>query len=235
MSIDRHKVFGQTPQAAERLAPGFFSAEEERLHLARYSWASQWVRRKLALDVACGTGYGSKILLGTGARRVVAVDLNEPALAFAAQTYPGPTYVQADALKLPLKMGSFDMVVSLETIEHLADPVRFLQGVRALLRENGLLVLSTPNASRTGGSNPYHLHEMTLSELLEYLERTSFHVIGLWGQHWSPRQRNWPWQKKWVSWVAYQIEQRHWVWRAPASFGFEPLYWCILARATQEV
>lgn len=227
-------VFGETARAVERIAPGFFPAGFEQEHLARYAWAARWVRGKSVLDVACGTGYGSAVLLRAGARLAVAVELSAPALAFAAGTYAGPKYVRADAQKIPLKNASFDVVVSLETIEHLADPIGFLRGARALLREGGLLVLSMPNKSQTDGSNPYHLHEMTLPELLECLERTSFGGTRLWGQHWRPPRQSRFWRMKGLGRLAYEIERSPRVWTVPRSLGFEPLYWCIVCHAKTE-
>ena len=234
MCVDRSLVFGETARAVERIAPGFFPAKIEEEHLARYAWAAQWVRGKSVLDVACGTGYGSAMLLRAGASVAVAVELSAPALAFAARTYAVPKYVRADARKIPLKNASLDVVVSLETIEHLADPIGFLRGVRALLREGGLLVLSTPNRSQTDGSNPYHLHEMILPELLESLERASFGVTGLWGQHWRPPRQSRFWRMKGLGRLAYEIERRPRVWRIPGSLGFEPLYWCIVCHAKRD-
>lgn len=235
MPVDRSLVFGETAQAVERIAPGFFPAQFEEEHLARYTWAAQWVRGKSVLDVACGTGYGSAMLLRAGASLAVAVELSAPALAFAARTYAGPKYICADARKIPLKDASFDAVVSLETIEHLADPVGFLRSVRALLREGGVLVLSMPNRSQTDGSNPYHLHEMTLPELLEALERASFGVTGLWGQHWRPPRQKRFWRMKGLGRLAYEIERHPRVWKIPASLGFEPLYWCIVSHAEEGI
>src|SRR5437764_725108 len=102
--IDRGSIFGEVPGGdAERIAPGFFDVPEIQEHKARYQFAARWVRNKSVLDIACGTGYGSSLLLQAGAREVVAIDRNHAALAFARQHYPGPTYIQADALDLPLK------------------------------------------------------------------------------------------------------------------------------------
>ena len=45
----------------------------------------------------------------------------------------------------PFEPESFDAAVMFETIEHLQDPIGVLRRVRALLRQRGLLVMSTPN------------------------------------------------------------------------------------------
>ncbi|MGN6279785.1 MAG: methyltransferase domain-containing protein, partial [Sphingomonas sp.] len=39
----------------------------------------------------------------------------------------------------------FDLVTSLEVVEHVADPAAFIRGLAAALAEDGLLILSTPN------------------------------------------------------------------------------------------
>jgi SAM-dependent methyltransferase len=229
--IDRCSIFGEIPGGdAERIAPGFFESPEIQEHKARYEFAARWVRNKSVLDVACGTGYGSHLLLDAGAREVVAIDRNAAALAFAAEHYPGPTYIQADALHLPLKPAAFDVIVSLETIEHLSDPLQFLKCLRRLLKWNGRLVLSTPEISRTQGTNPYHVHEMRLSELFSALNHGGLHLIGLSGQYWhTPEWLEFMWWR-WLGQLADDLEESSSVRQAPILLGFNALYWCVVAR-----
>jgi 2-polyprenyl-6-hydroxyphenyl methylase/3-demethylubiquinone-9 3-methyltransferase len=72
-------------------------------------------------------------------------------------------YRAADVQELD---GQFDLVTSLEVIEHVADPGAFLQALARRLAPGGLLVLSTPNA--TGWSK---LMMITLGEGLGQIPR----------------------------------------------------------------
>jgi 2-polyprenyl-6-hydroxyphenyl methylase/3-demethylubiquinone-9 3-methyltransferase len=62
--------------------------------------------------------------------------------------------------------GRFDLVTSLEVIEHVADPSAFLKSLAARLARGGLLILSTPNA--TGWSK---LMMITLGEGLGHIPK----------------------------------------------------------------
>jgi SAM-dependent methyltransferase len=140
------------------------------VHVARYRFARPHVEGKRVLDVACGTGYALD-LLAESARRVVAVDIDAGAVASARREAHGRVVVAvADACRLPFAAGAFDVVTSFETLEHLDRRAEFLTEVRRVLRPDGLLVLSTPNASYTRPvdgrpRNPFHVHEYTPGEL----------------------------------------------------------------------
>ena len=55
----------------------------EEDHLARYDFACKFVNRKKVLDIACGMGYGSKMLSKAGALCVDGVDISEEAIEYA--------------------------------------------------------------------------------------------------------------------------------------------------------
>ena len=97
-------------------------------------------------ELACGTAYFSAWLARAGAN-VVAVDLSGEQLATARrlQQELGPVFplVQADAERVSLAGGCFDLVVSEHGVAAWCDPERWLPDAARLLRPGGRLVFLT--------------------------------------------------------------------------------------------
>ena len=70
---------------------------------------------RLVLDLGAGVGVAGRAALAAGARRVVAVDLSEGMLRRGVGGRP----VAADAVALPFRPGSFDLVVAAFCLNHL--------------------------------------------------------------------------------------------------------------------
>ena len=77
----------------------------------------------------------------------VGIDLAEKMLKVARRKYPTRHFVQTTLYALPFADASFDRVLSLETLEHVPEPLRFLSELRRVLRPGGRLVMSTPPAT----------------------------------------------------------------------------------------
>lgn len=93
------------------------------------------------LDIPCGAGAFSQRMLDAG-REVHAADIEN-----ILQT-EGVGFVQADMNgPLPWGDGFFDLVVSIDGIEHLENPFHFVRECRRILRPGGALIVSTPNIS----------------------------------------------------------------------------------------
>ena len=114
---------------------------------------------KSALDVGCGAGLLAEPLARLGAE-VTAVDASEELIA-AARAHAEASGLAIDyrATAVEDLSGSFDLVTSLEVVEHVADPRPFIKALAARLAPGGLLILSTPN--RTAWSR---LLTITLAE-----------------------------------------------------------------------
>ncbi len=114
---------------------------------------------KTALDVGCGAGLLAEPLARLGAE-VTAIDASEELIA-AATAHAEARSLEIDYRPIAVEGlgGSFDLVTSLEVVEHVADPRAFVRSLAARLAPGGLLVMSTPN--RTAWSR---LLTITLAE-----------------------------------------------------------------------
>lgn len=115
-------------------------------HASIYSFFSGFVAGKRVLDAACGTGYGSATMAVAGAVSVVGVDLDPRSLRYARRHFGRPNlqFRLADCERLEFPPGSFDLIVSSNTLEHLHHPELFLVGAHHLLSAGGGLVVAVP-------------------------------------------------------------------------------------------
>jgi 2-polyprenyl-3-methyl-5-hydroxy-6-metoxy-1,4-benzoquinol methylase len=101
------------------------------------------LRGKLLLDLGCGTGWFSRRARARGAD-VVSVDLGSGLLKqVLAKARVRP--VAGNALALPFRDASFDVVVSSEMIEHTTDPAQAVREMARVLKPGGPLALTCPN------------------------------------------------------------------------------------------
>ena len=112
---------------AERDRPGW-GQEVEALGLALAA-----LPPARTLDVACGTGFLTRLLPG----ELVGLDQSEAMLEEARRQAPDATYVQGDALSLPFEDGAFERVFTAHFYGHLedGDRERFVAEARRLAPE----------------------------------------------------------------------------------------------------
>lgn len=146
------------------------------LHFGRYKTAASYVMGKKVLDIACGSGYGSRILRLAGANSVVAVDVSPQTIEYAKKNYQENDleFICADAEQFEWTE-RFDIVTSFETIEHLHNPEKFLKRIHNLLIPDGVFLLSVP-LGETRHMDPYHLHAFSQEEIFALLKKTGFSV-----------------------------------------------------------
>ena len=167
-------------------------------HLGRYLFAADCARRYMAgrvLDVACANGYGC-FEMASAVKTAYGIDYNEELIGNArhqaSQTGTDNVHFFCDDLnriKLADIIGkTIDMVTCFDTLEHLADPVAFVQNIADVLRFHGFLLLSVPKkelepVNRHGKpKNKYHLHRFTETEINELLKENGFEIIRRLGQ-----------------------------------------------------
>ena len=174
----------------ERIIPGAIAVPLFNEHEDRYRFAAAYVKGKSVVDVACGVGIGSQVLLDAGALRVTGIDIDHAALEYARAEYKACNFIACDAQRLLLDEESVDVIVSFETIEHIPDPLGFLKECRRVLKPGGTFICSTPNHAvcHWWGMNPFHNREFFPEEFLDivasffggletYSQRTVFYPV----------------------------------------------------------
>lgn len=129
---------------------GWASQEQLAMIASRYRLAADLSSGKDVLEVACGAGRGLSTL-GRRARRVVAGDLMESLLAGAQRHYHGQyPLVRFDAMHLPFREHSFDVVVLFEALYYIPQASQFVREAKRVLRPGGTLIISSVNCDWSG-------------------------------------------------------------------------------------
>jgi len=137
------------------------------------------------LDVGCGGGLFLRMLAERG-RRVIGLDFSLPAAAAAWRVHGVPV-VCGILSRAPLPPASCAAVTMFHVLEHLYDPVSYLEAAHELLAPNGRLIVQVPNAacwqflllgeSWSGADVPRHLFDFRTSDLKILLDRCGFDVV----------------------------------------------------------
>lgn len=133
-------------------------------HLHRYVSACELTDGKYVLDIACGEGYGTKLLANT-ARYVTGIDIDEKTIIQAQKKYSTSNiqFKVGDITNIPEKDKTFELIVCFETIEHIDNYEKALMELKRVLKHNGILLISTPNKKTYSDNpnyiNPYHKQE----------------------------------------------------------------------------
>ncbi|WP_238651032.1 glycosyltransferase [Paenibacillus piscarius] len=161
----------------ERFIPQLSDKQTELEHLQRYFAIAPLVEGKVVLDAACGEGYGSNIL-SKYADRVYGIDLSKEAIQLAKIKYSqsGIHFIEGSIVDLKIPDHSIDILVSLETIEHVDEEAqnKFMKEIQRVLKDDGFLIMSTPDkywySDIPNHNNPFHVKEFYEHEYRAFLE-----------------------------------------------------------------
>jgi len=159
-----------------------------------YIWASRVPsfpdRRANVVDLGCDVGEIRMLMsraFYTKTPYYVGIDIDNERLSAGANeifTRIPAIYVQYDlTLGFPfIKDNSVDLVFMGETIEHFKKEfaVVILKEVYRILKDNGRILISTPNKKNSKGYD-FHVYEFTVEELKEEVMKTGLSVDKTWG------------------------------------------------------
>jgi 2-polyprenyl-3-methyl-5-hydroxy-6-metoxy-1,4-benzoquinol methylase len=149
-------------------------------HVATYRFCAPYVEGRRVLDFGCGTGHGTAEM-ATLCASAVGVDVSPQAIEYARSRYPSPkvryrVIPRIEVEPLPFEDNSFDAVVSIQVIEHVSDADAYLAEAKRVLRQDGVLVVATPDRStrllpKQRPWNRFHVREFSEDALAALLAR----------------------------------------------------------------
>lgn len=159
-------------------------------HVHRYQEALKYISQgSKVLDLACGSGFGSKLICEETKSYVVGGDISEESINYCTREFSkvkNLDFKVLDGTSISFDNGYFDAVVSFETIEHTTKYQEMVSEFNRVLKTGNYAIISTPNIiinSPTGKVlNPYHTQEFTYNELKNILEKV-FDEVEIYGQN----------------------------------------------------
>ncbi|MBI4067791.1 class I SAM-dependent methyltransferase [Candidatus Kaiserbacteria bacterium] len=95
------------------------------------------------LDVGCSTGHFLHSLKGK-VRTRVGLELSRDEVSFIRRNLDFPVY-NVPIERAEIREGPFDVITALQVLEHVEDPIGFLQHIKKHLKKHGTLYLELPN------------------------------------------------------------------------------------------
>lgn len=123
------------------------------------------------LDVGCGRGAITLVAADRG-WAVSATEISSSCVARLRRLL-GPRLHEGSLHDAPFEVGTFDVVLMVEVLEHLDEPASYLRRARELLRPGGLLFVTTPNFRGISGRLLDGRWRVIADEHLTYYDRTS--------------------------------------------------------------
>lgn len=138
------------------------------------------------LDVGCATGFFMKAADEMG-WSVTGNEISEFAASYAKKNYKFKVFTE-DFTKATIPQNSFDLITMWDVIEHFYNPIEAIKKAFKLLRDDGTLVLSTPNVNSYPARlmqarwvgyklSDEHLTYFSLDTISKLLEKSGFQVV----------------------------------------------------------
>lgn len=164
---------------------------------------NDWVNRcsgRLVLEVGCGDGY---ITTGFRDKEIVAFDLSRRRVKRAKERCDASFLVADGAGVLPFASESFEITIVAGVFEYVGRAMAFLEEVRRITKQGGVLILSFPNRVflRRQVANGTGYREYALREVAMLLDSIGFSIdettnVGLnWPE--SAFARPFQWLERW--------------------------------------
>lgn len=151
----------------------------------------------LILEIGCGEGKISRWLSERGFK-IEAIDISKEAIKMAKSKVSSVSFVCGNVFSLKRKSNFYDVIFSLQVMEHINEIEDTLKEVYRILKRDGRLIIRIPNGNsweaKLAGKDwfhwdePYHVHHWTAEEVKKLLEKTGFTNVRISHRMWEFKQ-----------------------------------------------
>lgn len=134
--------------------------------------------KKTILDFGCGPGGNVKLLSRhLFGKNFYLLDISDAVLEFAKYTYFKKEDYKENNFKFfndlsEINKTRFDIIISIQVLEHITDYSSVLDNLWKLLKENGLLIISVP-VKGLFTRNKEHINKFTVKSMINILSKYS--------------------------------------------------------------
>jgi ubiquinone/menaquinone biosynthesis C-methylase UbiE len=126
------------------------------------------------LDIGCGEGYITSEMASLKKSSVMGIDLGDEPLKKARSRYGDIEFVKCSAYELPFEDSNFDLVTTIEILEHLDNPEKALEEIKRVSKK--WIIFSVPDEPL------WRILNVMSFRYLKDLGNTPGHV-----NHWTPK------------------------------------------------
>lgn len=162
-------------------------------HYLRYQFvvdnlmSSFFDKKSMGIDLFCGNGYGSYMISKALPKtNLTSYDGCKEAIKLAKKYYKNDNNTFFYKL-FPFDLGhdKYDYVISLESIEHVKDDILFVKKISNSLKNNGVLIVSTPNLNKyslQSNVNHFHYRHYNKTMFIKMMKKYGFELQTWYGQ-----------------------------------------------------
>lgn len=143
-----------------------------------FSWEKELLKENVSpnsLDIGCAAGYFVSYLKNRNWNSM-GIDVSKAMINVAQKN--SLHVINGDFLETPFQEKSFDLITMWATIEHLPDPLKFLEKISFLLKPKGKFILSTCNTGIFARIRKENWRFLNVPEHIFYFNKNNLNLAG---------------------------------------------------------
>ena len=133
-------------------------------------------RGKKLIEFGCATGAAANLFADYGFS-VTSTDVSNYSVSLAKKNYSDINFGVHDMQKLYTGDKNFDVAVAFDVVEHLKDPEVAISNTYKILRNDGVMILTTPNDYKHISNDPTHINVKTPKEWGRIIKKAGFKEV----------------------------------------------------------